>query len=147
MNVASLVSFLAMVFPLSASLAEEQTDYLIKKHRSRHQDFEWRFHVSRLLSTPEWDIDTAQPPLGPEKAWKIARQWLEKHGCERPTLVSIEIAPFVREGETWDIDARLSKRFYYTVRCIPAYLDIMIVYLLMDGSVVEPLQEPHDEMW
>jgi hypothetical protein len=129
------------------AFAAEVSDYLIKSYQSRHQKFEWHFQFSRVLATPEWDIEKASVPLDPGKAWQIAKKWMKKHGCENPQLISIEISPFIREAEIEDLDPRLSKRFYYSIRCVPAIFDTMMVYVLLDGSVLEPLQEPHKGEW
>ena len=132
---------------LSTALAAEDTDYLIKDHPSRHQDFKWHFHFSRLLSTPEWDVEKRPVPLDPGKAWQIAKKWMKKHGCERPELLQIQISPFIPQHQIGQLDPRLSKRFYYTIRCIPAPYDSMVVYVLLDGSILEPVKPPHKGLW
>ena len=136
-----------LLLPSCPALAKEETDYLIKKYQSRHQDFTWHFHFSRILATPEWAIDKRRTPLDPSKAWQIAKKWMKKNGCENPELLTIQISPFVPEHQIGNLDPRLSKRFYYTVHCMPASFDSMIVYVLLDGSVLEPVKPPHKDLW
>jgi hypothetical protein len=42
---------------------------------------------------------------------------------------------FTASGE---LAKRFGRRFYYCFEVIPTKFDIMLVYVLMDGSVVEP---------
>jgi hypothetical protein len=134
---------------ISAGAAETNSEYLTFTYQSRHQDFEWHFYFSRMLATPEWNMDTLKIPLAPDKAWCIAKKWFKKYGCDNPELVSIDIRPFIIEQYTKNdkIDSRLSKRFYYCITCVPEFLDSMKVYVLMDGTVVEPIQEPRKGLW
>jgi hypothetical protein len=148
MNIRLPVHLMVFLLTFSTALAGEKADYLVKKHQSRHQAFEWHFHFSRILATPEWDIGKDSVPLDPGKAWQIAKQWMRKHGCENPDLISIQLSPFIPEGEIRDaFDPQFSKRFYYSIRCIPAIFDTMIIYVLLDGSVLEPEQQPHKGLW
>ena len=100
-----------------------------------------------MLATPEWNVDSEKIPLPPDKAWQIAKGWFKTNGCPAPELVSIEIRPFIREQEVGHIDKRLAKRFYYQIVCVPAFLDSMDVYVLMDGSIIEPIEEPRKNLW
>lgn len=147
MRPALAVALLATILSAFRAFAEEDTEYLIWTHHSRHQQFEWHFHLKRILATPEWNIEQGPVPLEPSKAWQTAKKWMQKYGCDKPELISIQISPLFREDDIGKLDPRLKKRFYYTVRCIPAYLDIMVVYVLMDGTILEPEQEPHKDMW
>jgi len=133
---------------ISAPAATEtNAEYLIFTHQSRHQAFEWHFYFSRMLATPEWNAEIDKIPLAPDKAWQIAKGWFKTYGCDHPELVSIEIRPFIRESEAGHIDKRLAKRFYYRIHCVPASLDTMYVYILMDGTVVEPTEKPVKDLW
>jgi hypothetical protein len=134
------ISFFTIGFLLFASsaLAVEETDGFLFTHQGRHQAYEWLIPESRILKTPEWKIDSAACPLAPDKAWQIAKRWLEKNDRSGSTLVHIQIVPFIREGESPVLEKRLGKRFYYRIEVIPAMFDTMLVYVLLDGTVVEP---------
>jgi hypothetical protein len=102
-----------------------------------------------MLATPEWNMGSEKIPLQPDRAWQIARNWFVTNNCANPELIKIEIFPVVRESEADGtiIDKRLARRFYYRVECIPGLLDTMVVYVLMDGSVLEPINEPPKNFW
>ena len=142
-----ILSLLSTVYSFEAP-AQTNDHCLVYTYQARHGDFEWHMYFSRMLATPEWNMDSEKIPLQPDKAWQIARSWFRTNNCANPELVSIEIRPVVREQEaTGDIDQRLAKRFYYRIQCIPGFLDTMVVYVLMDGSVLEPIREPPNNFW
>ena len=126
-------------FLLSAdfAFAAGETNGFVFTHQGRHQAYEWHISEERILKAPEWKIDSAPCPLAPHKAWQIAKRWLEKHDRSGSTLVRIQILPFIRGGESRELEKRFGKRFYYRIEVIPAMFDSMLVYVLMDGTVVE----------
>lgn len=134
------IAFLSLGFLLFASslVAADETNGFVFTHQGRRQAYEWHFPEPRILKTPEWKIDSAPCPLAPDKAWQIAKRWLEKHDRSGSTLVRIQILPFIRDGESPELEKRFGKRFYYRIEVIPAVFDSMLVYVLMDGTVVEP---------
>jgi len=148
MRVAAFILFLMLT---ASGFAAGETNGFVFTHQGRHQAYEWYFSESRILKTPEWKIDSAACPLAPHKAWQIAKRWLEKHDRSGSTLVRIQILPFIREGESRELEKRFGKRFYYRIEVIPAMFDSMLVYVLMDGTVVEPkprkpLEEEEEEI-
>jgi hypothetical protein len=89
---ASLFIFVLALSPsLQAFAGLSTNEFILFKHQSRHQAYEWRLSEARLLATPEWSFDGHKIPLGPDKAWQIARVWLKKHGHDSPELVSITL--------------------------------------------------------
>jgi hypothetical protein len=147
-----VLSLLGTLFSVEA-FAQTNDHCLEFTYQARHGDFKWQMYFSRMLATPEWDMSSEKIPLEPDKAWLIARDWFRTNNCANPELISIEIRPVVLEHEAGVgeggayIDKRLSKRFYYRIHCIPGELDTMVVYVLMDGSVLEPMREPPKDFW
>lgn len=126
--------------------ASSTNEWSLFKHQGRHQAYEWRISEARIASTPRWDIDTAKIPVTPDKAWRIAKDWFKKQNQEHPAFVKMEVRPFVLDNElSPETRSRLKDvlgRYYYRIECIPAAFDSMVVVVLMDGSVLEPVPIP-----
>ena len=136
---ASVITFFFALISTLRCFAEDSTnEFLLLKHQSRHQAYEWRVSEARLLATPEWDFDRRKIPIDATEAWRIAKDWLKKHGHDDPELIRIEIRRLAIESTVGKTDKRWLKRFYYRIDCIPAVFDSMAVVVLMDGTVVEP---------
>ena len=91
---------------------------------------------ARLLKTPEWKTNESNPPLSPREALRIAR---------------LRLPDFVTSPKEWRLLAvelsqeYCSKRWYYKANfvkhIIASFPPQFGVYILMDGTVVEP--EPY----
>ena len=81
---------------------------------------------------------TRKIPIDATEAWRIAKDWLKKHGHDDPELIRIEIRRLAIESTVGKTDKRWLKRFHYRIDCVPAVFDTMAVVVLMDGTVVEP---------
>jgi hypothetical protein len=125
-------------------LAADSPVFILFKRLREHETCEWRISEARALATPEWNIDSSDAPLAPDKAWKIAKDWFARQGKPRPEFVKIEIRPFVPESESTKLNEGLKKRFYYLIDCSPVHhiegmnFDYMSVIVLMDATVLEP---------
>lgn len=125
--------------------AEGNAEIILFKYQGLHQAYEWRVSETRMLATPEWNIDMTNIPIGPDKAWQAAKNWFKKQGKDRPDFVRIEIWPVIPESESTKLDQKLKKRFYYRVECSPQHhvegtdFSYMYVLVLMDGSVLDPI--------
>jgi hypothetical protein len=141
-----IIVFVGLVVPEMAQAAGNTNELSLFKHQGRRQAYEWRISEARIAATPKWDIDRRRIPIAPEKAWRIATAWFKKQGRARPDLVRLEIVPFVRDIDLSAERKRLLKdlleRYYYRIECVPAVFDSMVVIVLMDGSVLEPLRIP-----
>ena len=142
-----ILSLVGALIPVEA-FAQTNELYLTFTHQSRHQEFEWRLPFSRILATPEWNMESGKIPLAPDKAWQIAKDWFKPYGSKNPVFVSFEVRPFImKQVPTERLDASYCKRFYYRFHFVPALLDTMDVYVLMDGTVVEPTKKPQQGEW
>ena len=131
-----------MLVPIWTHGAGDTNELTVFTYQTRGPVYEWRVTQAKLLATPAWDISTQKVPLAPERAWDIAKRWLEAHGMGGSTLVQIAIAPVFRKGESDRYDKRLEERYHYRIAVVPAPLDRMAVVVLMDGTVVEPHPPP-----
>ncbi len=129
---------------LTPAYAGEDTNvFAVFTHSGRHGDYEFRITEAALMKTPEWNIDTDPCPLAPGRAWQIAKRWLDEHQRSGSTLVRILIQPVGRDGiESKAWIKRYGRRFFYKIDVVPAAFDTMCVYVLMDGTVVEPKSVP-----
>ena len=138
-----LIVLVGLVVPELAQAAGNTNELSLFKHQGRRQAYEWRISEARIAAMPKWDIDRHRIPIAPEKAWQIAKAWLKKRGTSRHDLVKLEIVPFVRDIGLSAERKRLLKdflnRYYYRIECVPAVFDSMVVVVLMDGNVLEPL--------
>jgi hypothetical protein len=143
MRALALVVLVGLVVPELAQAEGNTNELSLFKHQGRRQAYEWRISEGRIAATPKWDIDRHKIPVAPEKAWQIAKAWFKKQGRSRPDLVRLEIVPFVRDIDLGAERKRVLKdlldRYYYRIECVPAVFDSMVVVVLMDGSVLEPL--------
>ena len=132
-------------FSLISTFAAGNPELVLQKYQGLHQAYEWRIKQERILATPEWNVDSTNIPIAPDKAWQITKDWFLKQGKPRPDFVRIEIRPFVPESENTKLDERLKKKFYYQIQCSPTHyaeggkFDYMFVFVLMDGTVLEPI--------
>jgi hypothetical protein len=138
-----IIVLVGLFVPESAQAAGSTNELSLFKHQGRRQAYEWRISEARIAATPKWNIDRHRIPIAPEKAWQIAKAWFKKQGRSRPDLVRLEIVPFVRDIDLSAEQKRLLKslldRYYYRIECVPAVFDSMVVVVLMDGSMLEPL--------
>ena len=104
--------------------------------------YTFKVTAEELKNLPSWNPDTEDVPMSPRKALEIARTNLSK---------------FVQTSEKWSLDrielTRMTKdKWIYEV-----YFDCLsedcgradsdwsfMIYVKMDGSIVEPLIEPWD---
>ena len=107
--------------------------------------YRWQLSAERMLGTPEWTPEEQGIPLPPDKAGRLGQDWLTKNGFAQYSLHSVEVLrypkPYVgNPGE------QLRKRFYYrlTYDSPPEgkVMQSMYVYVLLDGTVLEPTLEP-----
>jgi hypothetical protein len=107
--------------------------------------YQWRLSADRMLATPEWIPEKQAIPLPPDKAARLGGDWLSKNSFFQYTLQSIEVlrypSPYVG-----DPGPQLRKRFYYRLKYDapehPSVMPSMYVYVLLDGSVLEPTLTP-----
>lgn len=147
MRTVSLVVLLSRLVAFgAASGASSTNDWSLFKHQGRRKAYEWRISEARIASTPRWNIDGGKIPVAPDKAWRLAKAWLAKQNLVTPDFVRMEVRPFVLDsGFTSEQRLRLKNvlgRYYYRVECVPAVFDTMVVVVLMDGTVLEPIQIP-----
>jgi hypothetical protein len=132
-----------MVFLVEAGVCA-QPDGFTSHLQTRQGSYTWQISPDRLHATPEW-VSEAQPvPLSLDKACQLGRGWLEKHGM---TGFSLEEAKLWRYPDAISIyisHGKTGRRFYYqlTYRSESPDMDLMYVYVLLDGSIVEPKLTP-----
>lgn len=143
----SAVLLVLMLVAGGALGADRTNELTLFKHQGRRQAYEWRISEARVAATPKWNMDRAKVPVAPEKAWRIAKDWFKKQGELEADFVRMEIRPFVINS-TLSSESRhrlgdLLDRYYYRIECIPAAFDSMLVVVLMDGTVLEPVRIAH----
>ena len=103
--------------------------------------YDWAVSAERILATPEWIPKTQAIPLAPDKACQLAKDWLKKHDFSQFELETFQLfrypAPYVgNPGE------KLRRRFYYRIEYQFPHFAMMYVYVLLDGTVLEPTLSP-----
>jgi hypothetical protein len=134
------IAHIALLLAAQLSAFGYTNEITLLKYQSRRAAHEWRISEARILATPEWKMGSKKVPVSPDKAWQIAQDWFKKEGRGGAgDFVSIEIRSFDPGGYS----KKLRGKCYYRVECIPAPFDSMLVVILMDGTVLEPLRIPN----
>jgi hypothetical protein len=98
--------------------------------------YDWHVSAKRLLQTPEWNPETEPIPLAPDRACRLAGDWLRKHGFADFILERVQILRYDRTSLSPQ-GKQLAKRFYYRLEYMKPP-EAMHVYVLLDGTVPEP---------
>ena len=112
--------------------------------RFTHGNYRWNIGVDQLSSTPEW-IETKPIPFPLEKACQLGKDWLNKHGFTKYGLDEVRLIsyPDVRALAYSHNENKARQRFFYELMYRSEDIqnvgdNTMYVYVLMDGTVVEP---------
>jgi hypothetical protein len=101
---------------------------------------EYRATYERLRRTPPWIPGKGEIPLSMDEATRIAQKWLEDRNPEqkslRPSRFHLSHFEESPEGPRWVWTVWLGKGGHG-----PDYA----VYILMDGTVLEPIATPPQE--
>jgi hypothetical protein len=116
-------------------------------HQGLRRKYEWHIPYSRLLQSSKSSLPDDVPELGGHQAWQIAQTWLTGHGSEEPKCVSCETLGVIINpcDIPWNYVGAI--RHFYRIRCEVALFDTMDVYVLMNGTVVEPTPTPARDEW
>jgi hypothetical protein len=134
-----VIPLLLLAAQFSALAGGSTNEFILFKHQARRAAYEWRISEARILATPEWKIGSKKIPVSPDRAWQIAQDWFRKQGRGGAGgFVRMEIRSFDPSGtsKTW------RGRCFYRIECNPMQFDYMLVVVLMDGSVLEPMRIP-----
>ncbi len=134
-----LLIFATVVFLGHAGLCD-QTEGYTSHLQTQQGSYTWEISAARLSSTPQWNSETQPAPLSLDQACTMGRTWLVKHGF---TKFDFDEARVVGYPEAWMVAAshgKAQRRFYYWLLYRTGDFDggFMYVYVLMDGTVVEP---------
>lgn len=116
-------------------------------HQGLRQKYEWHIPYATLVPTHKELLPDDMVPLDAAQAWQVAQKWLKAHGCQEPKCLSCErlcvaIGP---HDLAWNFQGCL--RYFYRLHCVVALSDTMDVYVLMNGTVVEPTPSPGKDEW
>jgi hypothetical protein len=106
--------------------------------------YQWRVSEQRLLATPEWTPEAQAIPLAPDKACRLGAEWLAKHNLAQFELQSIQVFRYP-SPYAGDPGVQLRKRYYYRLEYHSKRVEMMYVYVLLDGTVLEPSLTPSKE--
>lgn len=121
------------------AFAPPQNPAMIRLTSWRNQDGTfrvWELSAARASSLPRWSPDTETPPLAVPEATRIARAWF---AGRNPQAQGIELqnASLSRVRRTADIDFWFYQLSFFGND--PAQPGPLVVVVLPDGSVVEPI--------
>ncbi len=95
--------------------------------------YHWEATAERMLATPAWS-DQAQPiPLPLDKACQLARKWLNQNELNRFELDKVELLRYP-PGYIGTRGEELRKRFYYRLDYHTKQMELIYVYVLLDGT-------------
>lgn len=125
---------LALVLGTATKLhAQEHKIEMYAEVRRSGVTNEWWLPVDRLKSCPRWDPLHEKVPLPPDRAAKIAAEWIEKReGFKVTEIEDIQIGTFHSDAKEFH------HVFYYRFLYSPRQFDFASCIVLMDGTVVEP---------
>lgn len=112
--------------------------------QTKQGTFTWDISSDRLYATPGWDSDTNAIPLSLDSACQLGRGWLGKHDFHRFHVEHIGLECFPDPISVWMQGDKVKKRFFYQIEYRSEHdsYDIMYVFVLLDGTVVEPTLTP-----
>jgi hypothetical protein len=121
-----------------------QTNGFTSHLQTRQGSYTWEITGDRLSSTPTWNSETQAAPLSLDKACQLGRAWLAKNGFAK---ADFDEARVVGYPEAWMVLAskgKTQRHFYYWLMYRTGDFggSFMYVYVLMDGTVVEPKLTP-----
>jgi hypothetical protein len=123
-----VVFSLILFFIVSIANAD---DIRILSYQCRRDKFIWTVSEQKLATWPKWNIDKESIPLQPEKAYRIARQWITKK-YPSPVLTKITLLSLYPE------DKEFKGRYVYVIDFITGTFDSMVAVVLLNGKVLEP---------
>jgi hypothetical protein len=134
-----VIPLLLLAAQFSAFAGGSTNEFTLFKYQSRKDAHEWRISEATIRATPEWKIGSKKIPVSPDRAWQIAQEWFRKQGRGAGDFVRMEIRSFdpSRYSKT------LRDRCFYRIECVPMQFDSMLVVVLMDGTVLEPIRIPN----
>ena len=140
----TLVTLLCMMVFLVETKVCAQTNGYSSHLQTRLGSYTWDISADRLLATPEWASEAQPIPLSLDKACQLGRDWLEKHGMTGFSLEEVKLWRYPDAISIYSSHGKTKRRFYYqlTYRSESPDMDLMYVYVLLDGSVVEPKLVP-----
>lgn len=124
-------------------LCAEGNGYVSHLQNSRGS-YTWTISADRFDSTPVWASEGDPLPLSFDKACGLGKDWLARHSFAKFYLDEARLQGYpnveMPHGKT-------PRRFYYWLMYHSENFDggFMYVYVLMDGSVVEPKFTPAPE--
>ena len=135
---AILALTLATTTPVHAQLKVDEMVKLTRTHFGDGTNLYWRVSPERLDKTPEWD--PGQPlPISIKKAVGIAKDYVKKLYPDKPAdVVRVELdhVSYKLPGDNKNLRERWIHVIHFDSATIP-----VDVYILMDGSIVEPVRK------
>jgi hypothetical protein len=112
-------------------------------HQTTRGTYHWHLSAERLLQTPEWNPETEPIPLAPDKACRLAGDWLKTHSFTNFVLEGVRIVRYDRTSLS-PKGKQLAKRFYYKIEFTKP-VEMIYAYVLLDGTVLEPTITPVEQ--
>src|SRR5207244_4001003 len=106
--------------------------------------YTWEISVERLYATPQWISEAGPIPVSFDKASESARAWLDKHGFKERNLLEARLCSWPDPMAVTIEHDKGKIRFYYQLIYNSELPNMsgMYVFVLMDGSIVEPTFAP-----
>jgi len=141
----TFITILCSIFLLIEGRVCAQTTGSYTSHlQTERGTYTWDIGSDRLYATPEWTSETNAIPLSFDKACQLGRDWLTKHDLRRYGLDEARLLSFPAVNIAAMSHGKAKRRFYYWIMYRSEAFDagFMYVYVLMDGTVVEPTLTP-----
>jgi|HubBroStandDraft_5_1064220.scaffolds.fasta_scaffold201889_1 hypothetical protein len=137
-----------LIFALVVLLNEagrcDQTEGYTSHLQTQLGSYTWEISAARLTSTPQWNSETQPVPLSVDKACQLGWAWLAGHHFQKFNLDEARLQSYPNASIAAMTPGSAPRRFFYWLMYRSGDFDggFMYVYVLMDGTVVEPTLTP-----
>lgn len=119
-------------------------DGTVAQFQTRQGKYTWNISADRFYGTPEWTPEAQPIPVSLDKACQLGKGWLAKHHLAGFSLDEVKLCRYPDAVGVALWYGKAKRRFYYKLkyRSESPDMDFMYVYVLLDGTVVEPKLTP-----